>query len=392
MNEGILTSIFEDIDNLNSIPQDEFKTCLESIESDLAELDSIDQSIEEAEKACFESIIEDINLFNSVIAYRNIKSGVALESVSSEFGIANEGIKELAEKGIDGLKAIGTKLMQVLKTIWSFLKFESKTVREIRKKIKLSEKDLKYIHKHTNNRDIFKKLYNPDRFMYIFKKELALTKFVYKDFDYGKFIDRLVGTYITEDLKVSIKEQLKVVTKNGEDGSMDELLHLEGGFDFKPADKSNALKEFFKRYEKITYTKSNNPFDYDGFDFLNNIYVLSDLIESNNKKLMARVDSIIKQAKVYDNLAATREKYGSRFLGELVTLLSIFKDEHKVNINEYARYCGEYLKEVKNYEDLDKETGSRTVAGKEAGSHFQKAHFKTSKPKSFDFKTFDYDD
>ena len=57
MNEGILSSIFDDIKNMNNIPQDELKTCLEYIESDLAELDFIDQSIDAAEKASFESII-----------------------------------------------------------------------------------------------------------------------------------------------------------------------------------------------------------------------------------------------------------------------------------------------------------------------------------------------
>lgn len=144
MNEGILTSIFEDIDNINSIPHDEFKTCLESIESDLAELDSIDQSIEEAEKASFESIIEDINLFNSVIAYRNIKSGVALESVSSEFGIANEGIKDLAEKGIDALKAMGKKISAAIKSFISLFRSDKKVINDLDKEVKSSDETFKY--------------------------------------------------------------------------------------------------------------------------------------------------------------------------------------------------------------------------------------------------------
>jgi len=29
MNEGILSSIFDNIENMNNIPQDEFKTCLD---------------------------------------------------------------------------------------------------------------------------------------------------------------------------------------------------------------------------------------------------------------------------------------------------------------------------------------------------------------------------
>lgn len=144
MNEGILSSIFDDIENMSNITQDEFKTCLESIESDLAELDSIDQSIDEAEKASFESIIEDINLFNSVIAYRNIKSGVALESVSSEFGIANEGIKEIAEKGIDALKAMGKKILAAIKSFISLFRSDKKVINDLDKEVKASDETFKY--------------------------------------------------------------------------------------------------------------------------------------------------------------------------------------------------------------------------------------------------------
>ena len=142
MNEGILSSIFDDIENMNNIPQDEFKTCLESIESDLAELDSIDQSIEEAEKASFESIIEDINLFNSVIAYRNIKSGVALESVSAEFGISTEGIKDLAEKGVKAAKSLYTKIISLFKYLISMFKSDKKVINDLEKEVKNSKEDM----------------------------------------------------------------------------------------------------------------------------------------------------------------------------------------------------------------------------------------------------------
>ena len=110
MNEGILTSIFEDIKQTNNIPAEEVQTCLESIESDLNELESIDEFLESYEKASFESTMENVNLLNSVLAYKNIKSGIALESVSVEFDIANEGVKEIAEIGVDAIKALGNKL------------------------------------------------------------------------------------------------------------------------------------------------------------------------------------------------------------------------------------------------------------------------------------------
>ena len=383
MNEGILNYILNsEVNN----PIEEVQTCLESIESDLKELDSIDKSLESYEKASFESTMENINLLNNVLAYKNIKSGIALESVSNEFSISNEDIKEIAEKGVNALKALGDKLLKILKAILSFFRIESKTVKNIRKKIKLTEEELKYIHKTNNNTDIFKKLYDPDRFTYIFTKELILCKFLNKNMNYKDWVNRLKGTYITQEYIKTLEDTLLGVYVNGSNDIIEFITWLENGKDFNPAGKINDLKHFFKNYDKIVYKKSNNAFDYDSFDFLNNIYVLTDLLEKANKNISGKIESLIRKAQVSNIIAASRNKYGTETLNELIGLLTRYKTEHSKNIKEYVSYCGEYLKEVKKYEHLDKEKGEDNMKKSKDDSKMPKFHPDTFKFKSFNTK------
>lgn len=384
MDEGILNYILNsEVNN----PIEEVQTCLESIESDLKELDSIDKSLESYEKASFESTIENINLLNSILAYKNIKSGIAIESVSVEFDIANEGVKEIAEKGVDAIKALGNKLLKILKAILSFFKIESRTVKNIRKKIKLTEEELKYIHKtNNNNTDIFKKLYDPDRFTYIFTKELILCKFLNKNMNYKDWANRLKGTYITQEYIKTLEDTLLGVYVDGSNDIIEFITWLENGKDFNPAGKINDLKHFFKNYDKIVYKKSNNAFDYDSFDFLNNIYVLTDLLEKANKNISGKIESLIRTAKVSSIIASSRNKYGIETLNELIGLLTRYKTEHSKNIKEYVSYCGEYLKEVKKYEHLDKEKGEDNMKKSKDNSKMPKFHPDTFKFKSFNTK------
>ena len=376
MNEGILDYIL----NSDNIYNEEFKTCLESIESDLKELDSIDKSIESYEKASFESTMENVNLLNSVLVYKNIKSGIALESVSVEFGIANEGAKEIAEKGVDAIKALGNKLLKILKAILSFFKIESRTVKNIRKKIKLTEEELRYIHKTNNDKDIFKKLYDPDRFSYIFTKELILCKFLNKNMNYKDWANRLKGTYITQEYIKTLEDTLLEVYVDGSNDIIEFITWLENGKDFNPAGKINDLKHFFENYDKIVYKKSNNAFDYDSFDFLNNIYVLTDLLEKANKNISGKIESLIRTAKVSSIITSSRNKYGIETLNELIALLTRYKTEHSKNIKEYVSYCGEYLKEVKKYEHLDKEKGEDNMKKSKDNSKLPKFHQDASNP------------
>lgn len=270
MNEGILSSIFDDIENMNNIPQDEFKTCLESIESDLAELDSIDQSIEEAEKASFESIIEDINLFNSLIAYRNIKSGVALESVSSEFGIANEGIKELAEKGIDGLKAIGKKILAAIKSLISLFKSDKKIINDLEKEVRNSKNDMSPEAFKYDLSDFSYTLFMGIVFSRMLKVNNIIVTFNTTDFDpilkpvienaiefsekYSHSNDKLIE-YQNELLDIrldteSLEKAIQLARKLGNDVKM----HTPSDFDYR--DNAIRLLYLYKRLDLDTKFKS----------------------------------------------------------------------------------------------------------------------------------------
>lgn len=121
------------------------KTCLESVEAEIAELDSIDKSNDEIEKASFESLVSDLDLLNQVLAYKSIKTAgteeAALESISAEFGIANEGIKEIASKGVKAGKAVIAKIVKLIKSLFGVEETKKKVVKQLIFKAKAAELD-----------------------------------------------------------------------------------------------------------------------------------------------------------------------------------------------------------------------------------------------------------
>lgn len=327
MNEGILTSIFEDIDNLNSIPHDEFKTCLESIESDLAELDSIDQSIEEAEKASFESIIEDINLFNSVIAYRNIKSGVALESVSSEFGIANEGIKELAEKGIDGLKAIGKKILAAIKSFISLFRSDKKVINDLDKEVKSSDETFKY-----------------DLYDFTFLLYMVL---VYGElFQYKSQIVINVDNFDPIFKDVIIDATSIADRYEPKDGYIELLMDM---LEFKI--DPNALEEYMNRAKDMSTKISKNVPE--NFDYKKNAIHLIEIyknldIESKLNKIIKTVEDALKAAdKTIGKSKETDKIETVQFINlAYTTILGVKSSYHKL-VRLLVISCRKYIKDYK---------------------------------------------
>lgn len=327
MNEGILTSIFEDIDNLNNIPQDEFKTCLESIESDLAELDSIDQSIEEAEKACFESIIEDINLFNSVIAYRNIKSGVALESVSSEFGIANEGIKELAEKGIDGLKAIGKKILAAIKSFISLFRSDKKVINDLDKEVKSSDETFKY-----------------DLYDFTFLLYMVL---VYGElFQYKSQIVINVDNFDPIFKDVIIDATSIADRYEPKDGYIELLMDM---LEFKI--DPNALEEYMNRAKDMSTKISKNVPE--NFDYKKNAIHLIEIyknmdLESKLNKIIKTVEDALKAAdKTIGKSKETDKIETVQFINlAYTTILGVKSSYHKL-VRLLVISCRKYIKDYK---------------------------------------------
>lgn len=119
-------------------------TASESVEVDLKELENIDSCYNEAEKASFESTISDLELLNKALVYRNIKASndkeeVYLESLSSEFGIATESIKEIAEKGIDAIKALIDKVISAFKKMFGAAKTQEKVLKSLEYKVSIVE-------------------------------------------------------------------------------------------------------------------------------------------------------------------------------------------------------------------------------------------------------------
>ena len=114
-------------------------TALESIESELKDLEEIDKSYDEAEKASFESMVSDLELLNSVLAYKSVKTAgaeeAALESISAEFGISTEGVKELAEKGINAIKALIDKIISLFKQMFGAAKAQEKVLKSLEYKV-----------------------------------------------------------------------------------------------------------------------------------------------------------------------------------------------------------------------------------------------------------------
>lgn len=327
MNEGILTSIFEDIENMNNIPQDEFKTCLESIESDLAELDSIDQSIEEAEKACFESIIEDINLFNNVIAYRNIKSGVVLESVSSEFGIANEGIKELAEKGIDGLKAIGKKILAAIKSFISLFRSDKKVINDLDKEVKSSDETFKY-----------------DLYDFTFLLYMVL---VYGElFQYKSQIVINVDNFDPIFKDVIIDATSIADRYEPKDGYIELLMDM---LEFKI--DPNALEEYMNRAKDMSTKISKNVPE--NFDYKKNAIHLIEIyknmdIESKLNKIIKTVEDALKSAdKTIGKSKETDKIETVQFINlAYTTILGVKSSYHKL-VRLLVISCRKYIKDYK---------------------------------------------
>ena len=114
-------------------------TALESIESELKDLDEIERCQDEAEKASFESMVSDLELLNSVLAYKSVKTAgaeeAALESISAEFGISTEGIKDLAEKGVDALKTLIDKIISLFKQMFGAAKAQEKVLKSLEYKV-----------------------------------------------------------------------------------------------------------------------------------------------------------------------------------------------------------------------------------------------------------------
>jgi hypothetical protein len=321
MNEGILSSIFDDIENMSNIPQDEFKTCLESIESDLAELDSIDQSIEEAEKASFESIIEDINLFNSVLAYKNAKSGVTLESVSSEFDVSMEALKEAMNKGLATIKALSKKSTSVIMKFKNNLNSNRKLLRNVYSNAKYLDKNTKY-----DIREFALTLMWEIQLAAIFSNTVHRSDFPSDpalkpalDYAFGK-----VKEFYSDSSRESaaqimtmitgIEGDVNIIVKNNDSWKISNSITAPDDFDYH----ANAIEliNAFKRYN------------------------LEDEINHVIDKSITALDKINKTDKVSDE----EKKDMVRVAKEVVSALNSIKDVYHITVKGLVRTCNGHKK------------------------------------------------
>lgn len=84
-------------------------------------------------------MVSDLELLNSVLAYKSVKTAgaeeAAVESISAEFGISTEGIKDLAEKGIDAIKTLIDKIISLFKQMFGAAKAQEKVLKSLEYKV-----------------------------------------------------------------------------------------------------------------------------------------------------------------------------------------------------------------------------------------------------------------
>lgn len=306
-------------------------TALESIESELKDLEEIDKSFDEAEKASFESMVSDLELLNSVLAYKSVKTAgaeeAAVESISAEFGISTEGIKDLAEKGVDALKALIDKIISLFKQMFGAAKAQEKVLKSLEYKVsavseaqkgKYDLKEFARIMGHTMILGgMSQKGYSASDFPSSgslqsiidiankaakdYYEDSAIRESIYKPFT-GKLI------YIEKGIE-EVNEKSKSVEDLADfDYHQGAVKLIKAMRMYKIADTlKGAISEFERVLEKIKNSKKKNQDDADK------------LIDNMSKMDMA----------------------------ECIKTANKFKDLNSANVRALVKLCGQYIKAAK---------------------------------------------
>lgn len=299
-------------------------TALESIESELKDLDEIDKSYDEAEKASFESMISDLELLNSVLAYKSVKTAgaeeAALESISAEFGISTEGIKELAEKGVDAIKTLIDKIISVCKKIFGSSRAQEKVVKSLLYKLENANKDGKYDLK---------------KFSEILGKEMILggvMRYGYSDKDFP-----------SDDIFKNIIDTANSAIETFYKKSLDKNDKLSSLF-LDMTLVTTSIHDIEKIAKKV---KSSQDFDY-----YNNIIKLAVCFKAYN------VGKYIKDlVAVFEEHKNTLDKGGkldfeskvtSEDLSQTLTVVNYLMRQNSANVRAFVKLCGEYIKSAKD--------------------------------------------
>lgn len=306
-------------------------TALESIESELKDLEEIDKSFDEAEKASFESMISDLELLNSVLAYKSVKTAgaeeAALESISAEFGISTEGIKDLAEKGVDALKTLIDKIIALFKRMLGGAKAQEKVLKSLEYKVSVVS-------------EAQKGKYDLKEFARIMGQTMILGAMSQKGYSVSDFPS-------SGSLQSIIDIANKAAKDYYEDSAIRESI-------YKPF--TGKLIYIEKGIEEVN-EKSKSVEDLADFDYHQGavklikamrMYKIADVLKGAIAEF-ERVAEKIKNSKKKnqddaDKLIANMSKMD---MAECIKTANKFKDLNSANVRALVKLCGQYIKAAK---------------------------------------------
>lgn len=306
-------------------------TALESIESELKDLDEIERCQDEAEKASFESMVSDLELLNSVLAYKSVKTAgaeeAALESISAEFGISTEGIKDLAEKGVDALKTLIDKIIALFKRMLGGAKAQEKVLKSLEYKVSVVS-------------EAQKGKYDLKEFARIMGQTMILGAMAQKGYSVSDFPS-------SGSLQSIIDIANKAAKDYYEDSAIRESI-------YKPF--TGKLIYIEKGIEEVN-EKSKSVEDLADFDYHQGavklikamrMYKIADVLKGAIAEF-ERVAEKIKNSKKKnqddaDKLIANMSKMD---IAECIKTANKFKDLNSANVRALVKLCGQYIKAAK---------------------------------------------
>lgn len=306
-------------------------TALESIESELKDLDEIERCQDEAEKASFESMVSDLELLNSVLAYKSVKTAgaeeAALESISAEFGISTEGIKDLAEKGVDALKTLIDKIIALFKRMLGGAKAQEKVLKSLEYKVSVVS-------------EAQKGKYDLKEFARIMGQTMILGAMSQKGYSVSDFPS-------SGSLQSIIDIANKAAKDYYEDSAIRESI-------YKPF--TGKLIYIEKGIEEVN-EKSKSVEDLADFDYHQGavklikamrMYKIADVLKGAISEF-ERVAEKIKNSKKKnqddaDKLIANMSKMD---MAECIKTANKFKDLNSANVRALVKLCGQYIKAAK---------------------------------------------
>jgi len=306
-------------------------TALESIESELKDLDEIERCQDEAEKASFESMVSDLELLNSVLAYKSVKTAgaeeAALESISAEFGISTEGIKELAERGVDALKTLIDKIIALFKRMLGGAKAQEKVLKSLEYKVSVVS-------------EAQKGKYDLKEFARIMGQTMILGAMCQKGYSVSDFPS-------SGSLQSIIDIANKAAKDYYEDSAIRESI-------YKPF--TGKLIYIEKGIEEVN-EKSKSVEDLADFDYHQGavklikamrMYKIADVLKGAIAEF-ERVAEKIKNSKKKnqddaDKLIANMSKMD---MAECIKTANKFKDLNSANVRALVKLCGQYIKAAK---------------------------------------------